>query len=408
MAQSYADSLLRDKILPTIHNWLDKSSPFMDKLEKTSKDIIRDAKGNYIVSKQQIQNEQGVGARGKGELLPTPVAGEFLDAAWSCKYNYCQFDIYGQDKILSDTNPNLAVVKVLTAKTESALTTFIRDRERQLYGDGSGTLASVAQAGDDVTTIVVDDVTFFERGMMIDIHETVPITNRQVTAIDPVAKTITISGNVIDVTAGTKITRYNAKNKEITGLRKALFPDSWTGASVTWGTYAGINRATYYEWRPQFFHNSGTLQNLTLDMVNELVAACQDADKSGETADAWLMMRRDLFLALVKMLQNKQVLGPITKINLGWEAPTFYSEKGPIPLVISSRVPANCIIYHNFRVASIRRPSKAQWMKGVNDQILRPVEGYDIFRATLFAYEEYVNLDPASCGVLADVQPPTS
>ncbi len=407
---SYATSLLRDSILPIMQDAADNSSPLMTTLEKSSKGVwLDEGKGNYMISKNELEAEQGVGARAKGEDLESSHDGGMLDLKWLCKYNYAQFDIYGQDEVLSDTNPNRAVMSILTKKSKSIQGTFTRDRERQLWGNGSGKLCTVARDNTTGMILIVDDIANLEPNMYVDIHTGTVHEDFKITLIEPVkgpyGYSVTFEKSAetdLDVAAGTVITRAGALNNEMEGIRKICFPDSWEG-SITWGTYGTQNRANYPDLRPVFIHNFGVLRNLTLELIDDLIFPI---DANGCSTKVWFFMRQDMLQAVKKLRQAYGLNTPYLDLTLGYKAPRYECPKGEFPMVIANKCPANAIVALDVADTSIRRPLPPTWLKGSQSNILRLVEGKDKFRATLRVYENVVNVWPKHSGALVDVQKP--
>ena len=409
MSDSYATSLLRDDILPVIQDAADNSSPLMSVLEKSSLGVEGDGKGNYIISKNELEAEQGVGARARGEQLEDAHDGAMLDLKWLCKYLYATFDIYGQDEILSSTTPDKAVMSILTKKSKSLLKTVLRDRERQVWGNGAGTLCTIVRDNTTGMVLIVDDISGIEVNMYVDIHMGTVLESYKVVLIEPVmgqyGYSVTFSKtSITDIvaTTGIVITRHGALNNEMEGIRKICFPDSWS-SGVVWGSYGTQDRGANPALRPVFIHNGGTLRNLTLDLIDELAFSMDAADCS---AKVWFFMRQDILRGIKRLRQAYGLQTPYLDLTLGYKAPRYECPKGEFPMLTAPKSQKNAIVGLDLGDFSIRRPLPPTWLKGTEGPILRLVENYDKFRATLRSYENIANFWPAHSGALADVQPP--
>jgi len=408
VADTYATSFLRDKILPKIQDAADNANPLTAKLEKSSVGVIQDARGNYVLSKAEIIAEQGAGWRAIGELLPAAQDGGMMDAKWLLKYAYAQADIYGQHDLLSKAGPDQAVASILTQKSKSLSNTFIRMRENGLWGSGDNKLATVIEAVSSGLVCKVDSVRDLELNMLVDIHSSTVEENCTITAIDPDAKTFTVTQGVatdLTVDINSIVTRADSKDLAPYGIRKAIFPDSWDAGGVTWGTYANVNRATTPVFRSVFKHNNGTLRDITLDLIDELVFELCD-NHAGQ--NVWLFMTAPILRGIKKLRQAQKLDTDYLDLILGWKAPRYECPNGTWPMVIAPKCPENCIVAIDFDVTSLRRPFPVQFTFGDNGQILRNVEGYDKFRMTLKEYLELVVTWPKRCGVLADVRFPAA
>jgi len=364
VADTYATSFLRDKILPKIQDAADNANPLTAKLEKSSVGVIQDARGNYVLSKAEIIAEQGAGWRAIGELLPAAQDGGMMDAK--------------------------------------------RMRENGLWGSGDNKLATVIEAVSSGLVCKVDSVRDLELNMLVDIHSSTVEENCTITAIDPDAKTFTVTQGVatdLTVDINSIVTRADSKDLAPYGIRKAIFPDSWDAGGVTWGTYANVNRATTPVFRSVFKHNNGTLRDITLDLIDELVFELCD-NHAGQ--NVWLFMTAPILRGIKKLRQAQKLDTDYLDLILGWKAPRYECPNGTWPMVIAPKCPENCIVAIDFDVTSLRRPFPVQFTFGDNGQILRNVEGYDKFRMTLKEYLELVVTWPKRCGVLADVRFPAA
>jgi hypothetical protein len=115
---------------------------------------------------------------------------------------------------------------------------------RQLYGDGTGKLAACS-AATSTNTIPVSSTKYLFENMYVDIINATTgaalATNRQVTAVNRTAGTVTIDGAAVTTTTDHIIVRSGAYNKEWDGLAKII---------KSTGAVGGIDPATpgYQNW----------------------------------------------------------------------------------------------------------------------------------------------------------------
>jgi hypothetical protein len=301
-------------------------------------------------------------------------------------------------------------MKIVTKKSESILDTFKRDRERQVWGYGTGTLCKINKAESSVNIIHVDSIDNLEKGEFIDIHEGTVITEREITFINPDITAdgyaVTISGAAVTVTLNTVITRFGAKDDEITGVMGFLMPASYSGAGVSWdNVYANINRNSFPDQRPVFKHFGGTPTDLDLDYIDDLVFAM---NRNGCSDKVWLFMRSDLLQAIKKARQAQGYTMEYTNINLGYRAPVYECPKGTFPIVTTEKAPANAIVGLDLNVLSIRRPKPFDWATAKDGSIFQWVKDYDLWQAMGRVYEELFCVKPKVCGIHVDLKKPTT
>jgi uncharacterized Ntn-hydrolase superfamily protein len=101
-----------------------------------------------------------------------------------------------------------------------------KDVNRIVYGDGTGTVATMPNSTTTVNTAVVANTQYLEIGMQVDIGTaaqllaaTAPATNRQITAINQTTKTITFDGAAVSLSANSLVVRQGNYNREPNGFQ---------------------------------------------------------------------------------------------------------------------------------------------------------------------------------------------
>jgi hypothetical protein len=153
-------------------------------------------------------------------------------------------------------------------------------------------------AADNTSPFVLTGLPRVEKGMVVDImdlsdDDTKLADSVTVTGVDPIARTITTSGNPTGTAAGDYIVIQDTTDISITGSAAlhtfgllCIIDDANPAAAV--GNFGGISRATAGNeyWKSVVLSNSGTNRALTEDLLLQ----AQDAvrEKGGGQLKAWL------------------------------------------------------------------------------------------------------------------------
>lgn len=351
--QDYKDAILLDVVLKGLIKKEENRSVFGKRMVRNSRDI----RGDWIISKTEIQGEQGFGARGRGGTYPTAMEAGFLDAKVALKRNYGSLECYGEDRILSESGKTEeAVVSIIVHKGVSFQENFSVDMERQYWGIGNGEMAQVATTDTAVNTVVVDKTQYLRRNMYIDIHEGTVVENRTITAVSKKNKTITVDGAAFDVTAGSIITRADAKDLEIVGLPIIVDDGVYIAGA---NEYENIKRDEFEEWQALVMNGDGDPFDLTvLDELMVRGVYDYDADYSAIYLD-WKTQ-----LSIMYLIKKKGITMNTVKLELGYEAPVYITPKGPVPLIIDRNAPEFSLWPLTESTIQLRRPNKPQFIPG--------------------------------------------
>lgn len=381
--KNYYDAILLDPVLKAIIRREEDKSVFSKRLQRSARGIIKDIRGNYIVSKTEIYGEQGIGARGRKENYPTARESGFLDAKVGLKRNYASIECWGDERILSDTpRSEEAVTSIILDKGRSIMENFAIDQARQYWGDGSGELAKVDTTQTGVTTIKVSKTQYLRRNMLIDIHESSVIEDRAILEVSKKNKTIKIDGAAVNVTDGTVITRADSKDKEMIGV------PSMVDDGTVLDEYENIKRSEFEEWASLALYGQGNPFDLTVldELFTKLIY-----DYDGNPTIAY--MDSTTLLSIVYLCKKKGLAMSTVKLELGYEAPQYITPKGPVALIVEKECPANTFATIDESTLSLRRPRPPHFIKGV-DGFWMPHPDKDMDYARLRYYSELFCLEP--------------
>lgn len=248
--------------LPGLRYQLDEqTTPFYQRIEKTSKNIS----GTDIRLALRYGRQGGIGNRPDDTMtMPDPNPRKTRQAQWGTKNIFATIRI--TDKVIEATKDSKnAFASMLELELEEALTDAKDNFNRQLFGDGSGLMATVSEAVTAKNIIEVSSVRFFAEGQQIDILSSdgvAKVTKREIVIVDDINNTLTLSGEEFDAVKGDIITIAGNYGQELTGLGKIMELDS---------SIYGIDRATNKWLNPYTKDLSGELSFLGMQEVMDRI-----------------------------------------------------------------------------------------------------------------------------------------
>lgn len=218
--------------LPVFQYQLNNANPILASIDRDSDSV----QGKEIVMGLRYGRVGGLGARLEDGLLPTPNPRKTKQARWETKNLFGRIQI--TDKAMrASRSERGAYIALLENDIEDAISDAKDDLARQIFGDGTGKMATCT-AQTTVSTLTVDSVIFFAEGQLVDVCDstgTVKQGGREITAVDDVARTITLSGTAQTTLATDIIVRSGNYGMELTGFG-AVFNNG--------NTLYNVNRAT--------------------------------------------------------------------------------------------------------------------------------------------------------------------
>jgi len=260
------DKVLKEVYVPAVREQMQKATILLSQVQRSSDNIT--GEGKYAVVPLMLGYNEGIGARGDNEDLPTPKSSRYDKILVPIVSNYGR--IYVTGKTIRQTRTDTgSFVRAVDSEINNMVIGLKRDINRQMFGNGTGTLATVNGNQNAVNTIVVSSTQYFRVGMSIDIHEATVIENREITSINKANSTITIDGSAVNVTNGTVITRNGSKDKEIYGLDNIVNTSNWL-----------LNTSNVPEW-------SANIETLPVgytsqQLLDTLQKAYSDCEEIGE------------------------------------------------------------------------------------------------------------------------------
>ena len=372
-------SILKEVYEPQVREQLENRTKALKRIERSSDGIETTVGGKYVTFPIHTRRNAGIGARNEMEALPTPGQQGFASARVNLKYLYGGIQVTGQMVELADKNYQ-AFANALDQEVKGLKNDLAKDLNRQVYGNGVGTLATVT--ADGANTVTVADTMYLQLGEQIDILDgttlanatpTVKVSNRQITAINTSTGVVTYSGADGTLVAGDVIVRTGNGNREWTGL----------GAIIkNTGAVYNLDPAVEPLWAAQVDTSGGNRavsEGLMINMADNIMTA------GGKVTAIFsnLGVRRAYWSLLVQQRQyvnTKEFAGGFTGLS-------FTTDDGEIPFVSDTDAPKNAMLFLNEDELTYYRENDWSWMDRDGNMFSR-VYGFDAYEARMYQYSE--------------------
>lgn len=389
------NAILKEVYEPKIQDQLQHDAVALKRIEKSSDGVVSEVGGKYVTFPLHTRRNSGIGARNELEALPTAGQQGYASARVSLRYLYGLVRLSGQTMELADKNYQ-AFASALDQEMKGLKDDLLKDQNRQVYGDGSGAVATVATAG-TVNNIVTQTAQWAQLGMQVDVidgttlgnaNPTVKASNRQVTAINMATNTVTIDGAAVAVAVGDIVVRTGSVNREWSGF----------GAIFKTGTFQNVDPTIEPSWSPVIDANGGTNRALSeglMILMNDNIRA-----NGGKVTAMFsnLGVRRAYF----NLLSQQRRYTNTTKFEGGFSGLAFTTDQGDIPFVVDIDAPKNRVYFINEDEITLYRESDWSFMDRDGSKFQRVI-GYDAYEATMYQYSQMGTHRRNTHGLLADI-----
>lgn len=278
----------------------------------TKKDTVQGRIARHAV---HTGRSGGIGARQEGDTLPTADRQRFATVPVPVRWNTGRIELTKQLMSMATGEPG-AFADAMDAEMNGIKNDSMRDVNRQTWGTSNGVIATCGTTTAATTIVLLAATTaaqmrHFYIGRFVDIGTVAAPTTiasaRQITAVDAVNKTITVSGATVSTVSGTHFVFNsgaggatsgtglpNDGQRELTGLQTIV---------ASTGTLHTVNPATEPVWVAQQYANAGTLRILSESMID--LAIMQNQIASGKSVD-FLASNAGVFISAKSILSAYQ------------------------------------------------------------------------------------------------------
>jgi hypothetical protein len=302
---SAASEALKLNYLPALRYQLNTANPILSVLDRNSESVV----GSEIRMALRYGRNGGVGNRAEDGILPSPNSRKTKQASFQTKNLFARIQI--SDKTMkASRSRDGAFVSLLEAELEDAQNDAKDQMARQCFGDGTGKLATFS-AATSVNTLTVSSTQYFVEGLFIDIMDNsnnVKVAQREITAVDDIAGTITISGAAVTTVATDYAVVFGNYGQELTGLGAVFQADN---------TIYGINRAANKWFNPTLKTGMGAISEVGIQQLID------DVDRKAGSKTNFLLSSYGVRRAYQDLLLATKRTTDVMQLKGGYEALTF-------------------------------------------------------------------------------------
>lgn len=311
-----------------------EADPLWAELEKSTRLVS----GEQIKLSLRYGRSGGIGARADDGDLPTANARKSVKATVNPKNLFARMQIT-ERAIKASAQDAGAFVNMLEQTLDDLQVDARDDIQRQVYGDGTGTIAQVD--GVSGTTLTLSTVVGLAEGMLIDIMTSanaVRLSGVEITSVDDDNTQIVVSSatGVLDTDY---IVRSGSYNLEMTGM-SSIFAQT--------GSIYGLARSTYNFLKATKLTVSGDLSEVKIQEGLD-----KAYNRTGVKHD-FLIGSHGVRRGWQALKQAERQTVNTVALKGGFEAPVYVNDGKPIPFVAAKYAPAStlrAISRANFEVA---------------------------------------------------------
>lgn len=361
-------------------------------LQRLEKDYDSVVGKNFTIPLHYGRNE-GTGARADGGTLPTAGNQQHKECIVPMRYLYHRIKITGPTIKAARSNEG-AFVRAVDSEMRGAERDMRSSLNRQLYGDGSGILATCGVTANS-TTVVVGSTAKLRVGMPIDVLVTADGTTstgaagRTVSSITSATQFV-ISGAAITTDATFSVYLAGSRNLENMGLSGIVAATDPAG-----GALQGLAVATYPWWKANALSNSGTNRAISEILIQTAIDTTEQMSSGNVTAIYTTYGARRAYQALLSA--NKSYVNPM-ELKGGYKALDYNG----LPMIADKDCPANKLFLTDENKLKIYRLSDTEWMDD-DGAILSRVSGEDAYEAVLYLYQELGCHERNAMTLLSDI-----
>ena len=378
-----ADNVLKSYYLPAISDTLNyESNPFLAKIKQTTSDVW----GRDVRKVVRAYVSGGIGAGTETGELPVAGANTYRTLTGTLKNLYGTIQI--SDKALrASANSEGAFVNLLNDEMESLVKTANFNFSRMLFGESSGKMAKLTNAGEN--SIHLDTSVGFVEGMIIDVvgaDGTMKEEGKTIMHIDRTSNRLNFTqANSFTFESGDFVCMHGSYGLELTGLADIFNKDK--------AKLYGLNRVDYVFLEPYVVKNVGEITQNAIQKAIDKIEEC-----SGGHTDiilcSWGVKRAlaELFAANGRNIDTMELKG-------GYRAMSFNG----IPVVADRFCPKGTMYLLDSTQFGLHQLCDWQWLEGEDGKVLKQIPGKPVYTATLVKYAELMCYNPAAQAMLTGI-----
>lgn len=376
---SSANSALKTYYLDAINAQLNgEVSPFFNAITKTSENVF----GKDVAFTIAKGNLAGIAMDDDDSSMPLPRSNRYYSVKLPLKNIFGTIQI--SDKtIRASSDASGALVNIINAEMDGLVAAAKASFARMLYGDGDGYLFTVT-GKKSAHVLAVDNAKDFFVGYTISIKvNDGSMRNATITAVDKIAKTITVTTDFTSVTfdGGEDAFIANSKGYELLGL-KAIFDGT---------TLYGYNKAENSYFAPKVKHVA--INALTEDDLMDMIDSLEE--ETGEKVNM-ILCSHNVRRKLASLMGASRRIVNTTEISAGYSSIII----NDVPVYADKFCPDNRIYFVNSNDFSLNQLCDWTWLEDEDGAVLKQVIGRAAYTATLVKYAELICKRPCGQGLI--------
>lgn len=376
-----AQEALKVFYLPGLREQLNNANPVLAVLERDAESVV----GGEIRMALRFGRQGGVGNRADDGDLPTPRSRQTRQAKWNTKNIFARIQI--SDKTVKASRSNAgAFANLLEAELADAMTDAKDSLSRQVFGDGTGKLATFATHSTPTNTLTVDNTQYIAVGQFIDIVDSsgnVVVSGREILNVDEDAKTITINGSGV-TTANTDFAVISGNyNQELTGFGAVFTKDN---------TLYGIDRSLNKWFNATVLPVNGNISEVVIQK------AIDEAERRAGGNINFLVASYGVRRAYQNLLTSIKRIINVMELKGGFKA----IEYNGIPFTVDKYCPAGTLYGLDLDTWRLYHMGDWEWLDE-DGAILSRVSGKPVWEATLVRYCDLGCSKPAGNFVMTGI-----
>lgn len=372
------DAILKNQYLGPIREQFNAASILYSRLEKNTDSVVGK---NFTIPLHYGRNE-GIGARAEGGTLPTAGNQQYKECIVPMKYLYGRIKLTGPTMKAARSNEG-AFLRAVDSEMRGIEKDLRSSLNRQMFGDGTGILATCASAS-NATTITVDSTAKLRVGMPVSILVTSSGATSYGVASDTVAS-IT-SSTVFVLTTG--VATYGSLDNTFSvyaGGSRNLEMMGLSGIVSATSTLQGLAVASYPWWVATVQGNSSVNRPISDTILQTAIDTLETVSAGMATAMYTSFGVRRAYQANLTALKQ---LANTLELKGGYKALSYTGgSHGEIPIIADKDAPANKVFVIDENELQIHRLADIDWMNE-DGAILSRVSGEDAYEAVLYVYQE--------------------
>jgi hypothetical protein len=353
------------------------------RIERSSDGVVETVGGKYVDFPIRVGRNAGIGNRLENEALPT--AGSQAYAAPHIPLTYCYGRVRLTGQLIELAEKNFqSFASALDSEMEGVKDDAAKDYNRQLYGNGTGLLASVT--ADGVNTVTVDNIQYLEVGSFVDIRTrstgAAIAVQRNITAINETTRVVTYDGADVAATANEGLYREGnfaaGTSRELSGF-DLIISDTLV--------LHGIDPAVQPKWKASVINNpagAGTLRALSEGIM---IAAADTVRVKGGGKPTVIFTGLGVRRAYFNLLTQQRRYTDTKNFEGGFQGLAFnYGTE--IPVVEDVDCKPNTMKFVNEKALKIYRNRSWHW-GDTDGTILKWVSGFDAWEGFMKQYSEF-------------------